>query len=129
MQLTCCTGCITVPTHNSLPVGVAGSNELEVSGDGFPMQPVVTHDLLDQTNGICCICFIKEHHCVQVVLPVHQRLRLGLLNKPRDVRLCDASMYLCACMYVCVHICVLCMCVRTSGTRVGGRRDQYWNGN
>jgi len=142
MQLTSCTGCITLPMCNSLPVGVASSNELEVSGDGFPVQPVVTHDLLDQTNGICCICFIKEHHCVQVVLPVHQRLLLGLLNKPRDVRLCDASMYLCACvgtcmcvyMYVCmhvyVHICALsCMYVHTSGTRLGGRRDQYWNGN
>ena len=106
MQLTSRTGRITLPTHNSLPVGVASSNELEVSGDGFPMQPVVTHDLLDQTNGICCICFIKEHHCVQVVLPVHQYLLLGLLNKLCDVRFCDASVHLCVCVCVCVCLCV-----------------------
>ena len=100
---------MTPPTSNSLPVGVASSDELEVSGDGSPVQPAVTHDLLDQTNGVCCICLIKEHHCVQVVLPVHQCLLLGPLNKLCDVRFGDASMHLCVCIVVCVVVCV-CVC-------------------
>ena len=91
--MSCMYTCLYL-TCNSLPVGVASSNELEVSGDGSPVQPVVTHDLLDQTNGVCCICLIKEHHCVQVVLPVHQCLLLGLHNKLCDVRICDTSVHL-----------------------------------
>ena len=125
---------MTSPICNSLPVGVASSNELEVSGDGFPMQPVVTHDLLDQTNGICCICLIKEYHCVQAVLPVHQCLLLGLFNKPCDVRFCDASMYLwvCVCVYTIrtlwVHVCEHTH-QEWGGMKVGGRKWESAHSN
>ena len=81
------------PTH-LLPVRVTSSNELEVSGDGSPMQSAVAHDLLDQTNGICCICLIKEHHCIQSTLPVYLGFFLSFLNKLCDIRFCDASVYL-----------------------------------
>ena len=81
------------PTHLLL-VRAAGSNELEVSGDGSPVQLAVTHDLLDQTNGVCCICIIKEYHCIQCTLSVYLSFFLSFLNKPCDIRFYDASVHL-----------------------------------
>ena len=90
---TCLCLCIT-HKHNLPPVGVASSNELEVLRHRFSIHPAVTHDLLDQSNRLCSVGFIKEHYSAQpgVSVPVNVCSSLCSLNEVDDILICNSSM-------------------------------------
>ena len=49
---------------HSLSVWVTGCNEVHISADLSSIHTSVTHDLLDQSNSLCCVCLIKEKNRV-----------------------------------------------------------------
>ena len=49
------------------------------------MNPPVTHDLFDESNGISSVGFIKEHNSVQLKLAVGHSLVLGLFKKFHNI--------------------------------------------
>ena len=80
--------------HNSLPIWVASSNELEVLRHSSPIHPAVTHDLFDQSNRLCSVGFIKEHYSAQPGVFAFVKLCnfLCILNELDNVMVCDSSM-------------------------------------
>ena len=58
------------------------------------MNSSVTHDLLDQSNGIGCVSFIKEHHSVHLHFLIFLCLFFSLMNEFNDVTLFCTAMNL-----------------------------------
>ena len=58
------------------------------------MQPSVAEYLLNQTNGISRVGFVKEYHGVQVQGPVLLRLLLSFSYESNDILLFGPSMNL-----------------------------------
>jgi hypothetical protein len=58
------------------------------------MQPPVTQYLLDQTNGVGSVGFVKEYHSVHVQGSVVLCLFLSFRYKFNDILLFGSSMYL-----------------------------------
>ena len=58
------------------------------------MDSSVTHDLLDQTNGVSCVGFIKEHHSVHLHFLVYLGLLFSDSNEFSDITLFCTSLNL-----------------------------------
>ena len=56
------------------------------------MNPPVTHDLFDESNGISSVGFIEEHNSVQLQPAVDHSLALGLFKKFHNILFCYSSM-------------------------------------
>jgi hypothetical protein len=58
------------------------------------MQPSITHDLFDQTNGIGRVGFVEEHDGVHILFLISLGLLFSLSNEFCDINLSCTAMNL-----------------------------------
>ena len=66
-------------------IWVTCSNKLEVLGKRFPTQSSVTHDLLDQSYGLCGVGLIKENNSVKILCTILFSIILCLGHEGYDL--------------------------------------------
>ena len=59
------------------------------------MEPTITQDLLNETNSICSVGFIKKEHRVEVVLPILFSYCNSFFDKFAYISFCNTTMHLC----------------------------------
>ena len=80
--------------YHLLFIWIAGSNKFDIIWKMPSMNPAVTHNFLNETNGLSCVCFIKEEYGISFVLAVLDNVLFHFLNHINNILLSCPSMNL-----------------------------------
>ena len=80
--------------YHLLFIWIAGSNKFDITWKIPSVNPAVTHKFLNETNGLSCVCLIKEEYGISFVLAVLYNLLFHLCNHVNNILFRCPSMYL-----------------------------------